>query len=236
MRKLILDSGLSVNNDTSQPKWRFSNGIRVHAIRLNTIILPLSFLNVHNENNVLRFGDGGQDRTATLQPGQYSGTQIADEVARVLTENGSQTYTVHFDALTGKLGVSAPGAFKFLSGGTTASKVVGLRSDSVPGTSFTFHKPVDLTGTQLLLLTTTDISARGNIVYASRESLNIIDAVPITVDLGEVLVHQNQMNDFIDVSDSVISEFSLQLLDSSTLRPLDLRGESFQVVLDEILI
>lgn len=232
MRKLILDSGLSSNKDTSQPLWRFSAGVRARHMRLNTLVLPLSYNNVLDTTNTISFGDGGTSHTATLRPGAYSGTQLADEVARALTEKGTQTYTVTFDAITGKLTVTAPGTFKILSSGTTAEKILGLKSDTTPGTTLTFPQPIDLTGVQMALLQIPEVSSAGAVVYAGRESLNVIDAIPITNDLGTVQVFQNHAQEFLDINDQVLSEISVKLLDSSTMKVIDLRGETFQVILD----
>lgn len=235
MKKLILDSRLAVNGNTSQPLWRFSNGISVHAIRLNTAIIPLSYLNVHSDNNVIRYGDGNGERLSTLRPGQYSAVELADELARSLTESGTQTYSASFNHTTGKLTVTAPGTFRFIKTGTTANKVVGYSAaDTTPVTTYTFPNPVDLTGTQLILINTSELSAKGNIIYAGKESLNLLDAIPVTNDLGTVQHHHSNLSDYIDVSDQVISELSIRLLDSNTLQPLDLRGESFQLIFDVI--
>ena len=171
MRKLILDSSLATNGNTSQPLWRFSQGIRVGGIRVNSMILPLSWNNVHERNNVISFGDGNMERTATLKPGQYSATELADEVARALSSGGTQSYTVSFDPISGKLNISAPSTFRFVYNYTSAAKVLGLTSDTSPVTAFTSHDPVDLTGTQLILLNSPEISARGSIIYAGRESI-----------------------------------------------------------------
>ena len=114
MKKLILDSSLSANGNLSQPLWRFSTGIRIHGIRLNTAILPLSFYNVKSQNNVIAFGDGNSERTATLNPGLYSAEQLADEVARAMSAGGTQSYTVTHNPLTNRLTVTAPGTFRFI--------------------------------------------------------------------------------------------------------------------------
>ena len=235
MKNIILDSRLAVNGDTSQPLWRFSNGVRIHAVRLNTAIVPLSFLNVHSDNNVIRFSNRGTERTAILKLGQYTGVELADEVARSLTQYDSQTYTVNCDHVSGKVTVSAPSTFRFIGANTTASKILGYKgSDTSPATTYTFGNPIDLTGTQLILVSSQDLSAKGNIMYAGREILNILDCIPVTQDLGTVQHHQFNISDYIDVSDQVISELSIRLLDSTTLKPLDLRGESFQLVFDVI--
>jgi len=232
MRKLILDSAFSSNKNTSEPQWRFSTGIRARHMRLNTLVLPLSYYNVRDETNTIVFGDGGTTKSATLKEGVYSGSQLADEVARVLSEKGSQTYTATFDIVTGKLTVSAPGTFKFISSGTTASRILGLKGDTSPATTYTMPQPVDLTGTQLLLVNIPEVSNGGAVVYVGRESLNILDAIPITNDLGTVQVFTSHQPEFLDINDQVLSEISIRLLDSATLKPLDLHGETFQVILD----
>lgn len=192
----------------------------------------MSFYNVRPETNTIVFGDGGTTKSATLREGMYSGTQLADEVARALTEKGTQTYTVSFDAIGGRLTVSAPGTFKFLSSGTTSSRILGMKEDTSPSTSYTMPQPIDLTGTQLVLLNIPEISSAGSVVYGNRESLNIIDAIPIINDLGTVQVYSNHQSEFLDINDQVISEISIRLLDSATLKPLELHGETFQVILD----
>ena len=232
MRKLILDSSLATNGNSSEPLWRFSTGIRVAAIRLNTAIIPLSFYNVLADNNVVSFSDNNATRTATLTNGTYSAVELSDELARAMSAAGSQTYTVSFHPVSGKLTVSAPGQFKFLMSQTTASKVLGLRSDTVPATNITLHQPVALTRCQLILLNSPQLSSRGSVLYAGRESLNIIEAIPVQQDLGTIMVHQSQMPEFVDIPDAVISEISIRLLDSTTCKPLDLNGETFQMILD----
>lgn len=233
MRKLILDSGLRTSGTSSEPLWRFSQGIRVHGIRLNTMVLPLAYNNVTSDNNYIFFSDGNQLRSATLTPGVYSADQLADELSRAMSAGGTQTYKAEFDAISRKLTVSGAAPFKFLYDGTTAAKVLGLTYNNIdPATSLTLGNPVDLTGTQMILLNCPELSAHGAILYAGRESLNIIEAIPITQDLGTVLVHQSQMADFVEVVDQVISEISFRLLDSNTLKPLYLQGETFQMILD----
>lgn len=232
MRKLILDSGFSSNNNTSEPLWRLSTGVRSRLLRLNTLVLPLSYYNVRDDTNTIVFGDGGTTKTTSLKQGIYSGTQLADEVSRALTEKGSQTYHATFDAISGKLSVSAPNTFKFILSGSSASKIIGLKDDTSPGTTYTFPQPIDLTGTQLVLINIPEVSSSGAVVYAGRESLNVIDAIAIENDLGTMQVYKNHQPEFLDINDLVISEITVRLLDSTTLKPLDLHGETFQVILD----
>ncbi|KAJ3027494.1 hypothetical protein HDV00_011038 [Rhizophlyctis rosea] len=125
-----------------------------------------------------------------------------------MSAGGTQTYTAAFDVISRKLTVSAAAPFKILYTGTTAAKVLGLTDNTDPATSVTLGDPVDLTGTQLILLNSPQLSAHGGVLYASRENLNIIEAIPVTQDLGTVLVYQSHQSEFVDIADQVISEIS----------------------------
>ena len=194
----------------------------------------MSYYNITSDFNRITFGDNNATRYASLKPGTYSGTQLAEQLSTALTQGGTQTYTATFDAISGKLTVSASGQFKFTTNGTTAAKILGLKNDSIPATTYTFDNPIDLTGTQLVLVSVPEISASGAVIYAGRQTENVLDAVPITSDIGTVLVHENRQPEYLDINDMVLSEVTVILKDSNTLKPLDLHGESFQIIFDII--
>ena len=55
----------------------------------------------------------------------------------------------------------------------------------------------------MALLQIPGISAAGGVVYAGRESLNVVDTIPITNDLSTLPVYQNHQPDFIDIAGSI---------------------------------
>jgi hypothetical protein len=203
------------------------------GIRLNTVILPLSFYNVNDRNNKVVFSDSGNTRVAYLPPGQYSGSVLSDKLEAVMTAAGTQSYSVDFIVPEMKLKVTAPAQFKMLVDGSNSNDVLGLAANSAPATSFTFDKPVDLTGTQLILLSIPQITSDA-VVYSGRESLNVLEAIPVSQDLGTVQVYQNHAQEFIDTMNQTISEMTIRLLDNGSLLDLDLQGDSFQIVFDII--
>ncbi len=231
MNKLILDSGLAQGGTKNEPTFRFLQGIDMTGIRLNTMVLPLSFNNVDSTNNTVVFSDNNVSHTATLPAGQHSGATLADALAATMSSSGTQTYTVTFDVPSMRLHITAPGQFKFLSSGTTAASVLGLKTDTTPSTNLIMPNPVDLTGTQLILLSIPQVTT-DSVIYSGRESLNVLEAIPITSDLGTVEVYHNETSLFIDTLDQTISEMTIRLIDSNTLQPIDLQGQSFQVIFD----
>lgn len=203
------------------------------GIRLNSAILPLSYYNINNTNNKVIFSDGGVTRIAYLPNGQYSGSVLSEKLQSVMNLVGSQTYTVELSQPAMKLKIAASSPFRFIFAGNTAKTVLGLTTDSVLATSFTFDQPINLTGTQMMLLSIPQITTE-SVLFAGRESLNIIEAIPVTHDLGTVQVFQNSTQDFIDVPDQTISEITIRLLDNNNLNDIDFQGDNYQLIFDVV--
>jgi hypothetical protein len=94
-------------------------------------------------NASIDFDEGGPEIQATLNPGDYSLTTYAVEVARALNAAGSLTYTVSVNRTTGALTIAATGNFSLLFGtgtrlGTSAGPLMGFTAaDTVAATSVT---------------------------------------------------------------------------------------------------
>lgn len=67
------------------------------------------------ENYFLNFDDGDGELAAELRQGNYSATELGVEIARAMSEYGSQDYTVTFDRDTRKYTISAVGSFNLLA-------------------------------------------------------------------------------------------------------------------------
>lgn len=235
--KVILNSAFSTNNDTSRPIFRFRNGLRASEVRLSIAVIPVSWYNVTGQNNEVLFQEGsGGTLSATFEPGIYAGESLSDSLATAMSNAGTQTYTVDHDPVTMKLTLATTGGtpFKILSS-SSASSVIGLSSgnDTSPATNLTLPRPIDLTGCKMILVSVQELT-NGDTIVATKENLNILDAIPISVDYGTVLVWSNEDPTFINTTDQVVSELTVTLLDGETLQPLDLNGESFQLVLDVV--
>lgn len=90
---------------------------------------------VTTDNNKISFNEGGPELVATLNIGDYSLTEYADEVERALNAAGALTYTVALNRTTRKLTISATGTFALLAltgsfSGTSAFPTMGFATTS----------------------------------------------------------------------------------------------------------
>ncbi|TPX52988.1 hypothetical protein PhCBS80983_g06383 [Powellomyces hirtus] len=233
MKKLILDLARSSNNDLNSPRWNLSEPISCDKIRYNSIILPLSFDIVHSRNNKISFGTTQDIKTVSLPPGVYSPDDLVEELTTAMNAVSSQTYDVTYDNLSGKITVdSSTTPFKFFQNGSTSQKILGLTGDTPSSSSVTFQNPIDLTGVKMVLVTSQNVRSN-DVVVAGQESLNILACIPINQETQTVLCSQNYFDsDFIDTESGLVSTIDIQLLDSETLLPLDLKGKAFTLVID----
>lgn len=238
MRKLILDSNRASNGDKNQPKWTLAEPISCDRIRYNSIILPLSWDIVNDSNNKVSFYDNGMGstpRSFSIPDGTYSPDDLVAALTTGFSAQGTQTYTVSYDHVSGKITISAATSpFKVMYPGTTASKLLGLlgTQQSDPGTTITFSNPIDLTGVKMVLVASTNIRS-STVIVAGADDLNILASIPISQEIETVLCSQNYIDtDYIECDSGLVSTVDIRLLDAETLLPLDLKGKGFTLVLD----
>jgi hypothetical protein len=235
--KVILNSDFAANNNRSRPTFRFRNGLRASRARVSSAVIPVTWYNVTTLTNEVLFKEAdGPVLTARITPGIYAGESLSEGLATALDGAGTQDYDVDLDPVTMRLKISSTGGKPFTILSTSpAARVLGLTaSENTPaGTNVTLPRPLNLTGCKLILVSIQELTNGGTVV-AGKESLNILDAIPVSVDYGNVLTWSNEDQHYINTTDQVVSEMNVRLLDGETLEPLDLNGESFQMVLDVI--
>jgi hypothetical protein len=208
MKKIILDSSKSTNRNLNSPSWTLREPISCNKIRYNSIILPLSFDIVNNYNNKIIFGTNIDRKTVSLPSGVYSPDDLVGELTTAMNAVSTQVYTGVYDNLSGRI------------------------SDTMSSQNVTFQQPIDLTGVKLVLVTSSNLRS-SDVIVAGEEGLNIIAAIPVNQETQTILCSQNYFDtDFIDTDTGLVSTIDIQLLDSETLRPLDLNGKGFTIVLD----
>lgn len=106
---------------------------------------------VRSETSKVPFRENGEltDRVGTLQLGAYTLSEYATEIARAMTEAGTQAYAVTVNRTTRKLTISAPIAFilKFVSNieaGNSIRTTAGFIS--VDTSNLTSHTGLNATG------------------------------------------------------------------------------------------
>jgi hypothetical protein len=92
------------------------------------------------DNNIINFDEGSGEFSAELDVGSYTLTQYAAEVARAMTLEGNQVYTVDVNRSTRVLTISAPGNFSLLCS-------TGSQNASAAWSMMGFSTSSDRTGT-----------------------------------------------------------------------------------------
>lgn len=111
----------------------------------------------------LDFSEGGPEIIAQINSNAYSPETFADEIARAMSEAGTQNYDVSFNRSTRVLVISAPGPFELLIGtGSHAGSTLWLKMG--------FTGVVDLTGFSTY-------SANSACGYSYRPQFHLLDYV-----------------------------------------------------------
>lgn len=152
---IFIDSGDRVKGSTND----FTVSLKDHHIGLDkdvaihNLIIPYSYYAINSNNNDFLCGPTGSD-TITLTDGNYTGSQLATELATQLNVVLSPTYTVVFDDKTGKFTYSTGDSSEFsLITDTKNNRYLGFTKSSTNASSsgsLTSANVVDLAGTKFV--------------------------------------------------------------------------------------
>lgn len=107
---------------------------------LKQIVIPLSYFNVNETNNLIYFYENGSLKIATLTPGYYDDNTLLVQLASSLTSasGGFSTYTVSRSVLPMRITIASTNNFQLLFSNTinSAAEVIGFSPlDTLTATS-----------------------------------------------------------------------------------------------------
>lgn len=169
------------------------------AITVRQIEVPFSWY-VFTANHVINFNEGGGELSATLTAGNYTSTELIAHLKAIMDAVGGQVYTWAYNAITGKLTVSAPGAFTLMwATGTNTGNGIdellgftqagGTPADSVAGVSHTAGSVLNTSGENALYLELTPFSPRDIMAMPNLNNnpKQILCKIPVTVSPGGII-------------------------------------------------
>jgi hypothetical protein len=226
-KEYYLSSQNADNGDYNSPIWSIPSAPYVDRFRIDSVTLPLSYYPVGNQNNVIKSTENGVTQSYFIPPGSYTVANIAQTLQSVMPG-----YTVTFDEVSRKLTFQNSTSFYFLpaSQGTSAYRIIGSPQNrsSSSGTTVTMPNVVDLTNNNPLLLTSTSLSSQ-DIVFAGKNvHSNILTVIPLDSPVNAYHTYNNNNGSFLS-SQQNLTLLDFQILDSSTLRPVDFQGQPFFV-------
>lgn len=120
---------------------------RIKQVEVVSVEIPYSFYVFTANNNVLKFNDENSTlQTATITPGNYSGTTISVELETQLNAASSGGWTVTYNSSTYKLSMSRTSNFQLFTTDSTIASTIGLLADSPVTTSHGFTGIANLSG------------------------------------------------------------------------------------------
>lgn len=103
--------------------------------KLSYCIIPDVAYNCNSSNNTIIWNDGGSDLTATITPGNYSASELADAIKTAMNASSGKSVTINtvsYDSNTFKFTISASGVIQMIlsSSSMTAGTLIGFQGTS----------------------------------------------------------------------------------------------------------
>ena len=206
--------------------------------RVVSVLIPNSVYSVRTGiNDKVYFTYGAAARTATIPPGDYTGTTIASNLASVMNAeiDGSDPFSVVYSAVTGKLTVSSSGSnFGFAFGTNTAAsarKVIGFNAaNQTEAASKVSDNKIDVSGINLIFLRV----GKGSSTIKSLTGASVHGSIylPLAVSSGYFsLLTSNDIPQVVRFEREKNIKISLHDEDNNTA---DLNGVEWVLVLQRI--
>ena len=173
-------------------------------VRIQSIVVPLSWYHINVNNYTLHFRDNAIDYVCLLTPGNYNISDICIELKTRMDAASAETYTVTYNNSTGKLTIACTGNYELLfSQSPDLAYILGfLPGDTFIAASNTSRYPVKLNAQYITLISENiePISLNGAIS-------NKIAIIPITKS-----VYTTQETIYCDIDMDIVLYNKLKII------------------------
>lgn len=214
------------------------NDYMLHNIRrilLKSVFLPNTQYNINANNNQLTYDAGAGDKTITIPVGQYTVTELLDEmIVQFAAEAPAITMTYVVNSVTKKIQLTFGGT-TILRASSIIAKIIGMGdADTANLTVHNLPNMYNLSGLQKVYIGSNTIAKGTTMSSSDKSHISVFTEIPITVDFGEIQ-HRvlSDLHSIDEVTHSVpfnISDVDITLYDQD-LNVVDLNGLDYQIVL-----
>ncbi|MCU1372712.1 MAG: hypothetical protein JWO77_3906 [Ilumatobacteraceae bacterium] len=226
-KNYLFDS--SVAHDSSKPVFSMRNSGYIDRFKVLECMIPSSWYSTASNNNTVNVTVGGSIYNATIPSGNYTVSTFPAALQSALTTAVANGWTVTFNDVQRNLTITGTTAFTFnnYTAGTSAFKQIGMEKNisTASGTTWT-GSVIDLSGITSLLLTSTQLTSR-DVTYSGYGQVSVLLKIDIAGPVGSYIQYRNPGSYVYMGSDLHYADF--QLLDGSTLLPVNLNGKSFSL-------
>ncbi len=121
----------------------------VKKVELLSLSLPQTMYNITTANNIIYFSEGGGPLIASLSPGNYNASSLANAISILLSTISPNAfiYNVSVSNITYKMTISASGNFSLLFGSNSTQSIgdfIGYTIDTIPALTHTGDSIIQL--------------------------------------------------------------------------------------------
>lgn len=207
-------------------------------IKVQQLILPVSFYNVNSTNNSVSFSLDGVDKPdKDIIEGFYTSSTLLEALQEIFTT--SDGFDVQFSETYSQYFISNDKTFTIKSGSTCLS-LLGFTSGEDHTSNFDVGNtnyflwsqfPVDLLPTKCVYVSVPNLSIN-NINGNTGQRNTIIASIPITAPSDDIVVYTNDTGTASFTQEDTISEFHIRLLDQDQTTPMDFQNTDWLMTLE----
>ena len=190
------------------------------------------FYNVNNSNNKIYINVNSTDYIATLTNGFYTPTTFISHLGSVLTSTTGEIFTITKNDTTKKFTTSCPTNFKYTfstNTTTSASKLIGIDTDTTLATSITSTNTWDLSPIKLIFV---NIHQDKNKIF----NTNIISSsfvISTDTEFGNVIKYPKYSHDIIPIFNfNETKHLNIDLVDIDG-NIIDFNGQNWIIILEK---
>lgn len=204
------------------------------AVLLKSAKIPNTQYNVNSNNNTWVFPNTRNGGTIyTIPVGQYTINSLISELESLV-----DGLTITQDSITFKLTISmSTGTFDIIADKNTnpfGYFVLGGKTEILgSGGPVVLDSIPDLTGLKTVYLISNSLAPFGCMCTSERMMKSIFCSIPINAEYGEYELHEEHSAltlDFTRFASRNINSIDITLVDSQTMRPVELNGLDYELV------
>lgn len=166
----------------------FLNNVR--RVLVKEIVVPNTAYNVNSNTNTLVYEAAAGDQTITVTPGQYTLTELLDElVTQFAAETPAQTMTYTVNSITDKLNITFTNSISLKGSalGTTMSYLLGLNPSINTASQLSHDLPnsFDMSGLKTIHVGSHRLTTGTSMSSSDKSHVKIFTSIPITVGYGQ---------------------------------------------------
>ena len=199
------------NSSISSPIYILDKPLyNLRAYKLKNLTIPLTVYNIDSRNNKLLVKEDGNSAViVTLEPQNYTISQLQTQLKTKLDTISSKVYTITYDTQLSKISISVNnGTFTFLQTNDNCYYELGIRALNIAYSNYVSETQIDLSGLKVISIVCPSFSSN-----YTQSNYNIIASATVNERLGDIASFTDNSFDYINIRENSVSSLQFILID-----------------------